>query len=94
MPQDSIFYGDITVETACSDSADEYWLMYFEQMENFGPIAMNLLPQLSGQGASDHLHNTEKCISTKTRSKLGHTVKESLTEVKMAAIHKRSELVR
>ena len=78
-------------DAASSDSAGEYWLVYWRHWENFGPLALNLSHQQSGQGASERLRNAEKRISTKTRSTMRSDVKTTLTEVKMAAIRKRSE---
>ena len=54
-------------------------------------LGLALSPQQSGQGASERLHNAEKCISTKTRNRLGDKVKDALTEVKMSRMRKRSE---
>ena len=51
--------------------------------------ALTLSSQQSGQGASERLHNTEKRIASKERSRLGSSVKNAMAEVKMGAIRKR-----
>jgi len=91
LPVLSIFNTELALEAASSDSAGEYWLVYWRHLEHFGPFALNLSHQQSGQGASERLHNAEKRISTKTRSTMRSDVKTALTEVKMATIRKRSE---
>jgi len=93
LPAESIFYTDMAKEAAQSDSAGDYWKVYWQHLPNFGPLALNLSHQQSGQGASERLHNAEKRISTKTRNRLRPEVKEALTEVKMSALRKRSERV-
>lgn len=93
LPHDSIFYGDMAINGAKTCSAGEYWLVYWRHLEHFGPLALNLSHQQSGQGASERLHNAEKRIITKTRARLSPEVKDALTCVKMSAIRKRSERV-
>ena len=51
--------------------------------------ALTLSSQQSGQGASERLHNTEKRIASKERSRLGASVKNAMAEIKMGAIRKR-----
>ena len=67
-------------------------MVYPEHLEHLGSLTLILSGQESGQGASERLHNDEKCIRTKTRNSLGDKVKQQMTEVKMSMIRKRSEL--
>jgi hypothetical protein len=46
--------------------------------------------QQSGQGTRESFHQTQKSIITKTRNLLEHKVKETLTEVKMSVMRKRT----
>ena len=52
-------------------------------------MALTLSSQQSVQGASERLHNTEKRIASKERSRLGASVKNAMAEIKMGAIRKR-----
>ena len=67
-------------------------MVYPEHLEHLGSLTLILSGQESGQGASERLHNDEKCIRTKTRNSLGDKVKQQMTEVKMSMILKRSDL--
>ena len=93
MPHDSVFNMDMAKLAAQTCSAGEYWLVYWRHLQHFGPLALILSHQQSGQGASERLHNAEKRISTKTRAKLRPDVKQALTEVKMSMVRKRYERV-
>ena len=79
--------------TQPSPTLQESTGLYWRHLESFGPLALNLSHQQSGQGASERLHNAEKRISTKSRARLRPDVKDALTCIKMSAIRKRSERV-
>jgi len=69
---------------ASLSSAGDYWLAYHSFLPHFGPVALMLSNQQSGQGTSERLHQSAKRISTKARNSLGGKVKQALTEVKMS----------
>jgi hypothetical protein len=90
LPHDSVFNGEIVMGAARLSSAGDYWLAYHSFLPHFGPVSLMLSNQQSGQGTSERLHQSAKCISTKARNSLGAKVKHALTEVKMSSIGKRA----
>jgi hypothetical protein len=90
LPHDSVFNGEIAMGAASLSSAGDYWLAYHSFLPHFGPVALMLSNQQSGQGTSERLHQSAKRISTKARNRLGGKVKEALTEVKMSSMRKRA----
>jgi hypothetical protein len=89
LPYDSVFNGEIAMGVARS-SAGDYWLAYHSFLPHFGPVALMLSNQQSGQGTSERFHQSAKRISTKARNSLGAKVKQALTEVKMSSMRKRA----
>jgi hypothetical protein len=90
LPHDSVFNGEIAMGAARLSSAGDYWLAYHSFLPHFGPVALMLSNQQSGQGTSERLHQSAKRISTKARNSLGGKVKQALTEVKMSSMRKRA----
>ena len=56
MTHDSVFNGEIVMGSVRLNSAGDYWMSYHEFLPHFGPVALVLSHQQSGQGTSERLH--------------------------------------
>ncbi len=67
MTHDSVFNGEITMGSVRLNSSGDYWMDYHAFLPYFGSVVLMLSHQQSGQGTSERLHQSAKCISTKAK---------------------------
>ena len=73
----------LVIQGAQTLSAYDYWSNFQSNVPNWGPIALMLCAQRSGQGASERMHQVVKRVRQKESNRISAPVTAAMSELRM-----------